>query len=103
MTGTIIVPKLKASGKYVSATDWSDGFKDKSNPGGLFKMVVLPKETHDGYAIRYSRTKSGFLVEGEGYIISAGTEKELAKKADSHFRSFTGSHIKHIESSDVRL
>ena len=76
MKGTIQVRRLNKSGRYVSGLDWDDAFKGKDNPRGLFKMVIEPIEGK----IRYKKIDGGYLVDGEAYIITAGSESEIDER-----------------------
>lgn len=76
MKGTIQVRKLNKSGRYVSELDWDNAFKGKDNPRGLFKMIIEPIEGE----IRYKKVDGGYQVDGEAYIIAAGSEDEIDEK-----------------------
>ena len=87
MKGTIQVRRLNKSGRYVSGLDWDDAFKGKDNPRGLFKMVIEPIEGE----IRYKKIDGGYLVDGEAYIISAGSEREIDEKIrERHHSKLSG-------------
>lgn len=72
MTSSIIVNRLNKSGRYISAPDTDKAFITKDNPKGQFKIVVEPI---DG-KILYEKLDKGYLVDGEGYIIT-GSEAEI--------------------------
>ncbi len=87
MKGTMKVDRLRKSGNYVSTLDYDKCYMESDNPKGLFKMVIEPIENSEGYReIRYMRTEQGILVSGEGYLISAESEKEIDEKCMKHTR-----------------
>lgn len=76
MKGTIFAQKLKQKGKYVSEIDYDSSFIDSDNPKGFFKMVICPI---DG-KIYYCKTKNGFKILGECYIVSGADEQSIDEK-----------------------
>lgn len=72
------VNKLNNNGLFVSDIDWDDGYKDKSNPKGNFVIIIEPLEGFDKDIIYYQKIEDGFLVEGEGYILTG--RKDILKK-----------------------
>jgi len=83
MTGTIKVTELNNNGIYVSNLDHDKAFADEDNPSGAFKMVIEPLDSFEGPMIEYKPLKDGYLVHGEGYIIS-GTKKEIEDGVKEH-------------------
>ena len=76
MKGTIFTQKLKRKGKYVSKIDYDSSFIDSDNPNGFFKMVICPI---DG-KIYCCKTKNGFKILGECYIVSGADERSIDEK-----------------------
>lgn len=76
MKGTIFTQKLKRKGKYVSKIDYDFSFIDSANPNGFFKMVICPI---DG-KIYYCKTKNGFKILDECYIVSGADEQSIDRK-----------------------
>lgn len=75
MKSSIIVNRLNKSGRYISSFDTDKAFITDDNPKGQFKMVVEPIDGE----IMYKKLDKGYLVEGEGYIIT-GSETEINEK-----------------------
>ena len=76
MRGTMLVQKLQRKGKYVSEIDYDSSFIDSDNPNGFFKMVICPI---DG-KIYCCKTKNGFKILGECYIVSGADERSIDEK-----------------------
>ena len=87
MTGTIFVKRLNPSGFHVSEADTDRCFVSDKNPTGYFKMVIEPLDGTQGPFIKYKKTKGGYLIEGEGYII-AGSNEEVSKKIRQRRRNY---------------
>ena len=89
MKGYITVKALKPkTGIYASELDYDRSFADKDNPKGLFKMVIEPIMNNDGkYEIRYMRSDEGYIVSGEAYIVSYGSEAKINDYVLKHFMS----------------
>ena len=83
MTCTITVKRLNPSGFHVSQPDTDRAFVSGSNPTGNFKVVVLPFNGTNGPFLRYQKAEQGYLVQGEGYILS-GTEEEVKENVRKH-------------------
>lgn len=88
MKGTMIVPKLKRSGKYVSELDYSFGF-------GWFKMYLEPFDDGEEGLIKYKKLSSGYEVEGEAYILWGKTEEEIDKKVRKYKYASSFSKVVH--------
>lgn len=81
MKGTIYVKKLNRTGNFVSELDYDHIFADDTNPKGLFKMLIQPILNSEGEReIRHMKTKDGYLVSGESYIITGTDENEIDRK-----------------------
>lgn len=79
MKGCIKVKELNKNGLFISEMDWDKCFKDKGNPKGNFVMIVEPLAGGDKGTIYYQKLKDGFLIEGEGYILT-GRKDTLEKQ-----------------------
>lgn len=87
MTGHMFTKRINKTGNYKSKLDWDIAFKDNNNPEGNFKMFIQPIQNSDGeYEIRYMKTKGGYIVSGEGYIVTDRNENEIDKKFNKEFR-----------------
>ena len=85
MTGTCLVRKLNRTGNFLSCLDNDKSFIDRTNPEGLFKMLVQPiLNSHGEQEIRFMKTKDGYLVSGEAYILTGADESEINLKARRH-------------------
>lgn len=76
MKGTMLVQKLKRKGKYVSEIDYDSSFIDSNNPNGFFKLVICPIDEK----IYYCKTKNGFKILGECYIVGDADEQSIDEK-----------------------
>lgn len=69
MKGIIKVDELNKSGLYISDVDWDECYKSKSNPKGIFVIIIEPLEGFDNGIVYYEKVDGGYLIEGEAYII----------------------------------
>ena len=92
MTGHIKVKRLNKKGVYRSPLDYDRSFIDADNPQGYFKIVIEPITNFDCLPeIRYMKSGDGYIVSGEAYIISEGSEKEIDScTRKNHRDSFPG-------------
>lgn len=90
MTGNIFVKRLNRSGFHVSELDTDKCFVSNNNPDGYFRMIVVPFYDPNSPFIKYEKTKGGYRVEGEGYIVS-GSKEEINEKARHYRRRHTPS------------
>ena len=94
MKSTISVPRLKKSGNYMSSLDREEAFKSKTNPEGLFKVVVQPIPEADGNTIHFWKAEDGsVLVDGEGYIITGYSEADIDRKCKRYMSEKSGKVI----------
>lgn len=75
MTGQIKVDILNQSGIFVSGIDTDPAFKDSTNTDGTFVMAIEPFHGFNKGLIYYQKIEDGYVVEGEGYILSAPKDK----------------------------
>ena len=85
MKSTIFVKELNGSGRYISEPDYCEAFIGKDSPKGLFKTVVEPLDNYDGPEIFYKEVDGGYLVEGEGYVITGRSENKIDAKIRKNF------------------
>lgn len=81
MKGHMFVKRLNKEGNYKSELDWDKCCQDKGNPKGYFKMFIQPIEGE----IKYMRTKGGYIVSGEAYIVTNRSEKYIDKEFRDRF------------------
>lgn len=93
MTGCMKVKELSENGLFISDIDWDDCFKDKGNPKGNFVMIVEPLY---GGVIYYRKIEDGFLIEGEGYILT-GRKNILEKKVNKWVQEYEEREVKFVE------
>lgn len=87
MKSHMFVKKLNKSGNYRSKIDFDKVFACRDNPDGMFKMVVQPIRNSEGKReIRYIKAEGGYIVSGEGYIIT-DPSKELIDKCIKRYHS----------------
>lgn len=106
MTGTFKVNKINSSGFYVSELDYDPIFAGGNNPEGYFKMIIEPLcfDEHTG-VIRRCRNKSGWTIEGEGYIIDGSLEEidERVKYYRKQYRKYKYEHIIYQEVASLSV
>ena len=80
MKSSIVVNRLNKSGRYISELDTDKAFITEDNTKGQFKIVVEPMEGE----IIYEKLDNGYLVKGEGYIIT-GSESKINEDIRKYF------------------
>ena len=83
MKGIFFVKRLNKTGNYLSSLDDNPIF------GELAKEVIVPVLNSDGKReIRYVKEPNGYLVSGEAYIVTGTNEKEINRKAKTHYEKW---------------
>lgn len=90
------VKELSKNGLFVSEMDWDKCYQDKGNPKGNFIMIVEPLEGFDKGIIYYQKVEDGFLVEGEGYILT-GRKDKLQKEVSKWVLEYKEKDFEFIE------
>ena len=80
MTSTIFVRQLNRKGIFLSKLDNDPAFVSKENPQGFFRIVVQPRETYKGGRVLFKKINGGYIIEGEGRILS-GSREDIADRA----------------------
>lgn len=90
------VNELNKNGLFISEMDWDKCYQDKGNPKGNFVIIVEPLEGFDKGIIYYQKTKDGFFIEGEGYILT-GRKDRLQKEISKWVSEYKEKDFEFIE------
>lgn len=96
MKGCFKVNELNKNGLFVSEMDWDKCYQDKGNPEGNFVMIVEPLEGADEGIIYYQKLDDGYLIEGEGYILT-GRKDILQNKVSDWISKYEKREFKFVE------
>lgn len=96
MKGCFKVNELNKNGLFVSEMDWDKSYQDKGNPKGNFIMIVEPLEGFNKGIIYYQKLEDGFLIEGEGYILT-GRKDKLQKDVSKWISEYEEKDFEFIE------
>lgn len=96
MKGSFRVNELNKNGLFVSEMDWDKCYQDKGNPKGNFVMIVEPLEGFDKGIIYYQKLEDGFLIQGEGYILT-GRKDKLQKEISKWVSEYEEKEFEFIE------